>query len=344
MQRLLYIDTLRGIASLMVLIFHCILFLDKEPTQDTIEYWLTNFFDLGKIGIVIFFAISGFVISWSLSSKNSLSLFWRSRILRLYPAYWISIIFALIFGGDFLWSNIDYLTIIMNLTMLQQYFGFQNILGVYWTLSIEMVFYITISTIYILNYYNNKSFYVTSILFLAIAFILAIARYILDIKLPVALPLALSVMFFSALLQKVIIENDTVTRNYIRHYLVLFVIIIPIISLLAYNKNMGYHEVWYRYTISYFSALFIFISMVSWLKFTNIIGVFIGKISYSIYLFHPIVMVSNKILLTDIYNSYGLFGAVILLMILTIIIATVIYYTVEKPFIKLSKRYFIVRN
>ena len=338
MKRLLYLDTLRGIAALMVVIFHGILFLDKNPASNTIQYWLTNFFDLGKIGIVIFFAISGFVITWSLSNKNNLSLFWKSRILRLYPAYWISIIFALVFGGGLLWNDVNYLTIIMNLTMIQQYLGFQNILGLYWTLAIEMAFYITISTIYLSTHYNDKTFRFASIFFLMFAFILATARYILDIKLPVALPLGLSIMFFAALLQRMIIENDIIAKKYVKQYLILFIITMPIISLLAYNKNMGYNETWYRYTISYFSALFIFILMTNWLKFSNKIGIFIGKISYSIYLFHPIVMVSVKPLLLNVYNLFGLFSAIVLLILLTIITATIVYYIIEKPFIKLSKK------
>ncbi len=42
MKRLLYLDTLRGIAALMVVIFHGILFLDKNPAANTIQYWLTS--------------------------------------------------------------------------------------------------------------------------------------------------------------------------------------------------------------------------------------------------------------------------------------------------------------
>ena len=337
MKRLLYLDTLRGIAALMVVIFHGLSFLDKNPSPQTLHYWLTNVFDLGKIGVIIFFAISGFVITWTLSNKKNLRSFWRSRIFRLYPAYWASIFFALVFGGGLAWENIDTLKLLKNLTRVQQFFGFDNILGVYWTLAIEMVFYVTISIVYLAKRYNDKSFFILSIAFLIAALGLALARYLLEKKLPVALPLSLSIMFFSALLQKVVIEKDKKALEYVKKYLVLFIVMIPLISLLAYNKNMGYNEVWYRYTLSYFSAIIIFLWMI-WAKISTTLGVYLGRISYSMYLFHPIVMESGRSLLLNIYHSLGIFLAICVLIILVVIVATVIYYLIERPFMQLSKR------
>ncbi len=329
-RRLLYLDTLRGVAALMVVIFHGMLFLEKNPSS--ISYWLTHIFDLGKIGVVIFFAISGFVIVWSLSEKKSLRSFWISRFLRLYPAYWLSLVCALFLGGGLLWQEVDWATIMMNLTMIQQFFGFENILGVYWTLGIEIAFYATISLLFVMRFYSDRAFFTLSLSFLAIALGLALLRFFLEKKLPVALPLSFSVMFFAALLQRVVVEHNSFALRYIKRYLLFFFFAIPIISLLAYNMDMGYNEVWYRYILSYVSAVLIFLWMV-WSKWSSSVGVYIGKISYSIYLFHPIVMEVFRSLLKSLYHSYGLFTAISALILFTVAIASLIYHTVEQPFI-----------
>ena len=40
--------------------------------------------------------------------------------------------------------------------------------------------------------------------------------------------------------------------------LVIFAIVIPLVSFLAYNRDYGYNETWYRYTISYGAAIAFF--------------------------------------------------------------------------------------
>lgn len=58
--------------------------------------------DLGRIGVVVFFAISGFIIPTSLNhrSLHPVRKFLISRLFRLYPLYWISIILGIAVAGS----------------------------------------------------------------------------------------------------------------------------------------------------------------------------------------------------------------------------------------------------
>ena len=98
--RLAYIDTQRGIAALLVIWLHAsevFVQLPKAPSGG----WLFDLawaVDTGRIGVVLFFAISGFVIPSSLAAKDgettthALKVFLIRRFFRLYPAYWVSVL------------------------------------------------------------------------------------------------------------------------------------------------------------------------------------------------------------------------------------------------------------
>jgi len=109
-----------------------------------------GFFKYGYMGVDIFFIISGFVISLSISDR-SLVHFWISR---LYPLYWISVLatFVVIITFGAPRFTTDIIQLLCNLTMFQNYIGSESIDGVYWTLFIEMKFYLfVISTYLIIN-------------------------------------------------------------------------------------------------------------------------------------------------------------------------------------------------
>jgi peptidoglycan/LPS O-acetylase OafA/YrhL len=144
--RLLALDGLRLIAALMVVLYHYV-------SSGIAAYWHANpaavFRGLhlltayGWMGVNLFFLISGFVICMS-SWGRGLGDFFVSRVVRLYPAYWIGIVFTTVMLTllPFDRPRPGLRQILANLTMLQTGIGVHDVESVYWTLWKEILFYL----------------------------------------------------------------------------------------------------------------------------------------------------------------------------------------------------------
>ncbi|MEU5399086.1 acyltransferase [Streptomyces sp. NPDC005963] len=147
--RLYALDALRVVAALAVLLFH---FTGVDAA--TKANWGVNPKELfpelfpitsyGSYGVQLFFIISGFVICLSAWDRTP-GQFVRARFLRLFPAYWFSVVVALVIwrglpdGQRAVPSISDSLT---NLTMVQVPLSAQHLVGAYWTLWVELTFYL----------------------------------------------------------------------------------------------------------------------------------------------------------------------------------------------------------
>jgi len=250
LPRLNYLDAIRGVAAMAVLLHHSI---DTFAEGNLPRVW--EYFDLGKFGVFLFFALSGAVIPFVLKSENRFAVrnFILGRFFRLYPMYWVSLLFGVFFLND---ASRPLADVLMNLTMFQGFFGIPDVLGVYWTLQIEMVFYAICVGLYLWNpkYWVDKA-RLLSLVFLGIALVIASGRFVFEVKLPVAVPLALSVMFWGALCRLASISGKRRDAFFVGCMIVL--LIVPI-SLLAYNQDYGNGERWYRYALSYGMAVVFF--------------------------------------------------------------------------------------
>jgi peptidoglycan/LPS O-acetylase OafA/YrhL len=98
----------------------------------------------GYLGVTLFFMISGFVILWSSQARTS-GEFAISRIARLFPSFWICVLITTLVvnaaGGP---EPISPRTMVLNLTMVPGRLGVPYVDGVYWTLLVELKFYILI--------------------------------------------------------------------------------------------------------------------------------------------------------------------------------------------------------
>jgi peptidoglycan/LPS O-acetylase OafA/YrhL len=164
-SRIEFANSLRGLASLSVLISHYlgVFWLKREIAADLANApllpadrfavpsyvrWLHPFeaFDWGPFGVGVFFLISGFVIPFSIERYG-----WRafgiSRFLRLYPTYVTGLTVSIaavclsgaFFGRDFPYSVSE--TVIHYLMGVRDIAWSRNIDGIIWTLEIEVHFY-----------------------------------------------------------------------------------------------------------------------------------------------------------------------------------------------------------
>ncbi|MDX3802440.1 acyltransferase [Streptomyces sp. AK04-3B] len=148
-NRLYALDALRVIAALSVLIFH---FTGVDAA--TKANWGVNpkalfpsifpYTSYGSYGVQLFFIISGFVICLSAWNRTP-GQFVQARFLRLFPAYWFSVVVAVVVwralpdGVRKAPSVSDSLT---NLTMFQVPLSARHLVGAYWTLWAELTFYL----------------------------------------------------------------------------------------------------------------------------------------------------------------------------------------------------------
>lgn len=138
--RLKFVDGLRGIAAMMVAVYHL------APHGATRS--LTS---QGYLGVEIFFVLSGFVIASVIGETEITgSYFGRfvlRRCVRLDIPYWLNIALAILLGiaiaffgvPDHHYSDAQ---ILAHVFYLQEILGFKEINDVYWTLCFEIQFYI----------------------------------------------------------------------------------------------------------------------------------------------------------------------------------------------------------
>ncbi|MEM0899108.1 MAG: acyltransferase [Pseudomonadota bacterium] len=137
------LDLLRFLAALWVLITH---YAHIGPAWQMVPYSVPEgaflyFAKYGYMGVPVFFALSGFLISHVSENRHGVD-FAVNRVVRLMPAFWVSmsltaIVLAILgaphFSGFTQWLS--------NLTLLPQIFGHEFVDGVYWTLVYEFIFY-----------------------------------------------------------------------------------------------------------------------------------------------------------------------------------------------------------
>ncbi|MEU6591295.1 acyltransferase [Streptomyces sp. NPDC046881] len=146
--RLLALDGLRLVAALMVCVYHYtgrggVVSESWHASPDQLFPSLSRAAVYGNLGVQFFFVISGFVICMS-SWGRTLGDFFRSRVARLYPAYWVAL--ALVTAASLALPVVVHPVrpdeFLVNLTMLQQPMGATRVLGVCWTLWVEVRFYV----------------------------------------------------------------------------------------------------------------------------------------------------------------------------------------------------------
>lgn len=151
-SRLAALDVTRLIAALAVVFFHWTAFhhtywdgADRDQTAAEVWPGLSVLSSWGNLGVQLFFIISGFVILLSCWGRTP-ARFIASRVGRLYPAYVVAVLAAAALQFV-IWpqmgTNREPWEILPNLTMFQGGFpGVGHLDGVYWTLWVELKFYL----------------------------------------------------------------------------------------------------------------------------------------------------------------------------------------------------------
>jgi peptidoglycan/LPS O-acetylase OafA/YrhL len=348
-NRFSHIDALRGIAALLVIWLHVSeVFVRISPetaAQGTALYTVAWAVDVGRIGVVVFFAISGFVICRSLNGNivEGSKKFVIRRFLRLYPAFWVSIILGLfsmwwLFDKPFRWD-----IIVANITMLPELLGEKPIIGLYWTLETELVFYSLCWILFLNRKLNNPLIlFLISVLLTCLFVVLKIFFILPEVRSSLkAMPYHLAIMFWGGFFRYwydnkkayIILTTQKIQILWLLNILTIIVLMPALASFIQGNITHDAHLI--RLGCSYTLGLAAFIIGNLVFKIKNQFIVWIGTISYSLYLVHPVIFYSlfwylnNKApywLMTFHLSVYVGFT-----MVFSMVLSAIIYYLVEKP-------------
>ncbi|MGY3313430.1 peptidoglycan/LPS O-acetylase OafA/YrhL [Peribacillus simplex] len=365
------LDSLRGLAAASVVIHHYLLifpqFYDKTIDNggsiiNILKYTPLHIFFSGTQAVILFFVLSGFVLSLPYINKinSSYSIYLTRRVTRIYIPYIISVVIVLIavkFYSDGVitdfsswangkWSNpIEYKLILEHLFLVGNFAnGEYN--PIYWSLVHEMriSLFFPILMFVILKYGWKLSIF-GSLIISAFGFVgTAILSY-KNIETDYLLTLYYALSFvIGALLAryKDILINVFVSKSKTLK------ILITISSILLYTFPswvLNFSFIPERLLgppntvlASIGAAMFIILALAS-NTFKKLLLFkpfqFLGNISYSLYLYHCIPLF---ILLHQFVDTVSIWILLSASCIISIVLATLSYYFVEKPSIKLGKK------
>lgn len=313
---------------------------------------------LAEHGVTMFFALSGFLISYLLlkeKEKGQIKIkdFYVRRILRIWPLYYVylllSIATLLLFGVQFSGEYVPfYIFLLANIPFILS--KSITLIGHLWSIGVEEQFYLFFPH---LAKSSNKKLLHYALLLIIIMFFLKccfwlVAKYsgntipylvVQVTRFHIMLIGCIGALFYyqaNSLFFKISTNRITQLLTWV------------LFAILAMNKfnilSLVASEVVAVFTV------FLIVGQVT--KTNNLINLenrffnFIGKISYGIYVIHAIVIFYAQKFLSGFFseNIFNYFVIYFLIISITIVLSFLSYNYLEKPFLKLKSKYSTVKS
>jgi len=356
------LNGLRFIAALLVIIHH----IEQLKYISNIEsYWKTIPLVgiIGKLGVVLFFVLSGFLITYLLLAEEysiktiSIRKFYIRRILRIWPLYFLIIILAFsilpninIFTlpgygkteiySNLLWKLLLYAVFFPNLVL--------SLLGIVpyashtWSIGTEEQFYLVWPII--LKYI--KKFRIFLMLFIIFAYI--IFGYILSTHYSDIIPYKKIIKAFWSTfnidcmaiggIYAILLFQKNKLLKLIQNKLLFYLTITLVVFLIFKGVHIPY--IHYEFYSILFGIIILNFATNDKIKISleNKVLNFLGNISYGLYMYHPIgivlaIAISISVDLTTNWLIYPLS------FMFTLIIAVLSYKYFESFFLKFKHRF-----
>ncbi|MDP9229972.1 MAG: acyltransferase [Bacteroidota bacterium] len=347
------LDGLRGFAILLVVLYH--------------NFGFIPFLNYGWLGVDLFFVLSGFLITEILlnsrNTKNYFKNFYVRRILRIFPLYYLVLIFFLIifpviknFPLDlrfYTQNQLWYWIYLQNWVFTFNYDGKGAALNHFWSLAVEEQYYLVWPFI-VLLIRNAKTLLACCLLTLII--IISARLYIwsnyneYDTN-----RLFLFTRIDGILIGSMLAIVHHINQNLLKKYFTALILLLAAFNFTVYflKENPDF-PVWAIAGYTTFSAIFAILVYEAVKKenkvinviFTNPILTLLGKYSYGFYIFHwPVFLLTKPY--TDKLTSNFFTPASQTQMIISATIATLAgliisllsYHLFEKHFLKLKKSF-----
>lgn len=331
--RLTFLDTLRFVAAAAVLFQHV-----AEKSGKSGE-WAVAMLSPGVFGVVLFFVVSGFVIPMTAGRRFELKTFAVRRVFRIYPL--VLVAFALL---AFLGYCTDLATFsearaatartwLANLLLVQDYLGGQALLGVTWTLSIEFAWYALFAAA-LLKFgprFDDKLVVIAPLVLLGLCVISLSSGH--------RLPLARIGMLYAAILGCRVFhaQEGGLSARRLGVDTLVFIATMAISNLISFGYYRHPNITLYEALIPWLLApvLFVLVACVPAIRHSPLVSNrltgWLGSVSFSTYLLHPIAMGLARALVPP-----GFFA--LTCIVLTLVFSVLGYRLVELPGQALGKR------
>ncbi len=354
MNRLQNLDALRFFLASIVILFHLPQLCRNQglPFYDDLPI-----FNKGTEAVYMFFVLSGFLIIrliYKEKQKNSFSIrkFYIRRILRIFPLYYLIVIFGFLFYNIFLpalkipfENNYDIVEgVLLTTFFMPNIFAFMyapgGILEVLWSIGIEEQFYLLIAPfLYFIN--KTKILLVLTVLTLIYFIIFNLD----DFEVLRRFEFVYFLLFFGGIVS--ILEEKKLLNILKKYYLI--PILIFLTTFLYFFTN------WFKFEKGWINILFttilfgLFIHTISYnnngFVIKNKLINYFGNISYGIYMYH-VVALNGVVFLFQKFKKFEIFNdsmTILLINIstfaLTILFSHISYKYYEKYFLKLKHKF-----
>lgn len=293
-KRLEILDFYRFVAIFVVMLFHYFTrwttpFNDKNLYPYENHY---NHFMWGRLGVQFFFIISGFVISMTLEKSAGAIDFAKKRILRLWPSMLlmssITFLFFNLFDTENLfpiskeWSNLFYSWTFLGKGMNNQ--GWRYVDGSYWSLWVEVQFYIFAAFLFFMLRIKQLQTYFPYLLFGISVITCFLKPFMANINEVYNLFLYINFfvmgVVFKELYNK---ENPFASKHWFFHAMIMISIMLEV---KFYSDDMQTRFVNLFFVLAFYAFIFFSSKQMSPKGSWWTLGVYLGEASYVSYLIH----------------------------------------------------------
>lgn len=351
-MKLKFIDSIRGIAILMVILVHV---SQNVPITDSNLLFFANY---GQLGVQLFFVASAFTLCLSADKRTKESKpnlkFAIRRYFRIAPAYYTGIVLYFLIrvsmdkyitGNFFIPEQYSALSVLSNILFFHGFYepGNNTIVPGGWSIGTEMAFYAIFPILFKIGTYAAKSFVGISFsLFIGIALcffclyifylngIYTTKNYFLYFNLINQLPVFLIGMYYYFYREKFL-------KIWNKHFSIILFLLFTTLSMFLFSKNLNFLFP----SIAAISFVFLLEIFRNYEVLNNKLLTRIGQLSYSMYLLHFVFayyitpFLVNRIFIGNQYISLIFFY--LFTIAGTFILAILSEKYIEKPGIQVGK-------
>lgn len=347
------LDGLRGLAILLVVIYH--------------NFGFLHYFFFGWLGVDLFFVLSGFLITdillKTVNHPHYLRNFYMRRVLRIFPLYYLSLLLFLIilpafirhFDVHYYQENQVWLwTYLQNWLYIFKNPGYSNALNHYWSLAVEEQFYLVWPLVILLLKKHQRLLAMLALLLVAV---ILLRLWIWNNK--VADLAYFNLYTFTRIdglcMGSMLALLQRISPRFLKNYMPVLVLAFAGLNFIFYfiNRNNQFSFPYLALTgYSTFAMIFVLLLNETISGETTLINRlfswtplrFMGRISYGLYIFHwPVHMLlapaAGK-LLSGLFTGTNLSIATALITTATaILISWLSFRFVESWFLKMKDRF-----